>query len=111
MGETKKTPKFFESMGLPIPVNYNPCDHYIHHIALVPGYEEESYRKMDQICNAFSYSKIARKNLRKAKEREAYRQSVSSNAIRPKEKPAFGTTLIWLLWRAFISHVIITKKS
>mgnify|MGYP000372567200 CR=1 FL=1 len=98
-------------MGLPIPMNFNPCDHYIHHIALVPGMEEESYKKMDKICYAFSNSKISRKNARKSKEREAYRQSISTNVLPPKPKPAFGITLFWLLWRAFISHVSFIKKS
>ena len=67
LGESDKAPKFFADLGLPIPINYNPCDHYIHHIALIPGYDEESYRKMDIICDAFENSKINRKNKKKAK--------------------------------------------
>ena len=86
-------------------MNYNPCDHYIHHIALVPGFEDDSYKKMDKICSAFNNSKVARKNAKRSKEREAYRQSISTNALVPKPKPGFGITLFWLLWRAMISHV------
>ena len=107
LGETKKAPKFFSDLGLPIPINYNPCDHYIHHIALVPGMEEQSYKKMDQICESFAFSKIARKNQKRALERENYRKSVCNAVLPQKPKPNFGVTFFWLLWRALISHVII----
>ena len=33
------------SVGFPCPVNYNPADHYVHTLAIIPGNEEECKAK------------------------------------------------------------------
>ena len=104
LGSTRKAASFFDSIGLPIPQNYNPCDHYIENIALIPGEEEKSYRQMEEICYLFKQSKIYKKNEKKKIKRQRTRESAHQNQLVRREKPAFLTTLWWLFWRACISH-------
>ena len=61
----KKAAGFFTSIGLPLPENYNPCDHYIENIALIPGEEAKSYKQMEEICYLFKKSKIYKRNAKK----------------------------------------------
>ena len=99
-----KAASFFESIGLPIPQNYNPCDHYIENIALIPGLEEKSYRQMEEICFLFKQSKVYKKNEKKKMKRQRTRESVFQNQLIKRQQPDFLTTLWWLFWRACISH-------
>ena len=40
-GDLSHAPKYFESVGYPCPINYNPADHYIQTLAIVPARREE----------------------------------------------------------------------
>ena len=104
LGPTAKTPRFFEKMGFPIPVNFNPCDHYINHIALIPGREEESYKKMDAICQRYSITKTAKKNM-KMVDSVSGRFASSENLPKDTQRASTFVQLRWLFWRAIISHV------
>ena len=42
--------------GLPCPANYNPADFYIYNLAVVPGQEKASRKKIEEICNAYELS-------------------------------------------------------
>jgi len=41
-GSTKDAIKYFNEIGRPVPVNYNPADHYINELSVIPGAEVES---------------------------------------------------------------------
>ena len=45
--------KLCSSCSLPCPVNYNPADHYVQVLAVVPGEEEESRARISAICKQF----------------------------------------------------------
>ena len=111
LGATSKAPSFFASIGLPTPENYNPCDHYIENIALIPGSEAQSYQKMNEICRLFKKSKIYRKNEKKKEKRRMTRDSLPfPNELQKRQTPNFFVTFVWLLWRACISHVSIIPQ-
>ena len=44
------------SCGLPCPVNYNPVDHYVQTLAMVPGEEEQSRQRIERVCEQFDNS-------------------------------------------------------
>jgi len=44
---------FFERVGNPCPPNFNPSDHYIRCLAILPGQEEECIAKAGVICDQF----------------------------------------------------------
>ena len=41
LGELSEAQMFFSSVGLPVPANYNPADHYIQRLAMVPAQREQ----------------------------------------------------------------------
>ena len=43
-------------MGFPCPDDFNPADHYVNVLAVVPGQEEERRARVAQICDAFKQS-------------------------------------------------------
>lgn len=56
IGDVKMANKHFESLGFPCPNNYNPVDHYIKVLAVVPGKEEERKKRIEGFCEHFSQS-------------------------------------------------------
>ncbi|KAH9524965.1 hypothetical protein Btru_028360 [Bulinus truncatus] len=43
----------FDQLGYPCPTNYNPADHFILTLAIVPEHEEESKKRTQAICDKF----------------------------------------------------------
>lgn len=43
--ENYKKHQIFFSVGFPCPMNYNPADHYIHTLAIMPANQEECKEK------------------------------------------------------------------
>ena len=43
-------------MGFPCPADFNPADHYVNVLAVVPGQEEERRARVAGICDAFKDS-------------------------------------------------------
>ena len=41
MGDLKGAASFFSFIDCPVPKNFNPCDHYIEQVALVPDDEAQ----------------------------------------------------------------------
>ena len=46
----------FTRVGFPCPADFNPADHYVNVLAVVPGQEEERRARVAQICDAFKES-------------------------------------------------------
>ena len=46
----------YYSCGLPCPVNYNPVDHYVQTLAMVPGEEDQSRQRIERVCEQFDNS-------------------------------------------------------
>ncbi|XP_012935669.1 protein white [Aplysia californica] len=60
MGKSDEAFDFFNRLNYPCPRNFNPADHYILTLAIVPGKEEECRRKTNAICDTFTESPQAR---------------------------------------------------
>ena len=37
---------FFKSLGYPCPINFNPADHFVHTLAIVPGDEQNCQQRV-----------------------------------------------------------------
>ena len=48
LGDVGTANKFLETCGFPCPANYNPADHWVETLALVPGREQQSRQRLDQ---------------------------------------------------------------
>ena len=58
MGDLRGAKEFFAGMSYPIPENYNPADHYINTLAVVPSEVDESKAKIDIMCDKFAASDL-----------------------------------------------------
>ena len=47
---------FFQNIDRPCPYNFNPADHYIHVLAVTPGYETQCKDEIKRICDEFTES-------------------------------------------------------
>ena len=59
-GPCKDALTFFRSVGKPCPENFNPADHYIFTLAMIPGQEEECREKVAMITDKFAASDEAK---------------------------------------------------
>merc|ERR1719445_63730 len=59
LGKASEAGQFFTSISYPTPQQYNPADHFIQTLAIIPGDEEASREKIKTICEKFSESEIA----------------------------------------------------
>jgi len=55
-GESSKAKEFFAHSNYPCPLDYNPADHFVNVLAVIPGKEEESKARINKICNKFEES-------------------------------------------------------
>nr|XP_058944927.1 protein white-like [Pocillopora verrucosa] len=53
MGSRADVIQYFEDLGYPCPINFNPADHFIHTLAIVPGDEENCLTRVKEICDAY----------------------------------------------------------
>ncbi|XP_070000443.1 protein white isoform X2 [Penaeus vannamei] len=56
LGEVEAALKFFGSIDLHCPKQYNPSDHFIDQLSVQPGKELKCRQKIDMICDAFRSS-------------------------------------------------------
>ena len=45
-------------LGFPCPEFFNPADHYIHKLSMIPREEDEYHERIDRICNEFASSEF-----------------------------------------------------
>lgn len=61
LGPAKSAASLFSSAGYPCPANFNPADHYIRSLAIVPGKERECRRRVRKIAEAYERSELGGK--------------------------------------------------
>ncbi|XP_071108651.1 protein white-like [Haliotis cracherodii] len=60
LGASQDAFELFASQGFPCPRNFNPADFYVLTLAIVPGKEQESFDKVQSMCDAFRDSELTR---------------------------------------------------
>lgn len=70
LGDAKKASDFFASVNYPCPTNFNPADHFVQVLAVVPGKEEECRNRIDTICDGFNNSETGLETRSLVKEAE-----------------------------------------
>jgi len=56
LGDAHKAKGFFSSIQYPCPQDYNPADHFVQVLAVLPGKEEKCKERINSICNQFNDS-------------------------------------------------------
>ncbi|KAL3270492.1 hypothetical protein HHI36_021033 [Cryptolaemus montrouzieri] len=58
LGSLDEADKFFTKLGAPCPEDYNPADHYIQILSIIPGKEDFCKESLKCICDAFESSTV-----------------------------------------------------
>ena len=94
--------------GLPCPANYNPADFYIYNLAVVPGQEQASRNKIEEICNAYELSDDGSSIAQLLKiNRNAFGDETTllMQQDRSPYKATWWTQFTAVLWRSWVSIV------
>ncbi|XP_061185805.1 protein white-like [Saccostrea echinata] len=99
-GYTMYALDFFKRHGYPCPLNYNPADHFILTLAMVPGHEQTCHAKIHKLRSEFE----------KAKELQFYNSEYPSShssdgKTLPRYQAPFLKQLRHLLWRSWITNI------
>lgn len=121
LGPINEALHFFASQGMPCPPNYNPADFYIFTLAVVPGQEAETKKKIGAICDNYEASDARRhvENIVTNQHEQqpdglltTLKQKKSSSPYKAGWFQQFGA----VLWRSWISllrdpQIFIVKAS
>ena len=103
LGDMDNANNFLSGCGFPCPINYNPADHWVQALAVVPGNEEKSRRNIETVCDAFNSSKEGKalENLPKSP------NDSSDSYSQPKSpyKASWGAQFSACMWRSWLSVV------
>jgi hypothetical protein len=106
MGPLKDAKKFFYDVGYPCPHLFNPADHYIQNLAILPSEVKESHLKVKQICDEFqesSYQSKIKYDYNSLKSLNDSEISIVSNGELSGETATKLCQIRWLLWRQYLS--------
>ena len=102
LGATNDAISFFQSAGHACPPNYNPADHYVHTLAIIPGDEEKCRKKAAAICDAFEATREVKSSTERRNTIIAEDDYDYSKA-RFQYQAGFWMQMRAVLWRAFMS--------
>ena len=102
LGDMDNANNFLAGCGFPCPMNYNPADHWVQALAVVPGNEEKSRKNIDTVCSAFNSSKDG-----KALENLPKTPNDTDSLSQPKSpyKASWAAQFSACMWRSWLSVV------
>ncbi|KAI8777536.1 protein white, partial [Biomphalaria glabrata] len=110
MGTRKAAMDFFERLSYPCPNNYNPADHFILTLAIVPGQEDVSRQRTHFICNQFQETEEYRQIAKETRDlNQTARDSQSDPLLtdilagESRYEVSWLTQFRYLFWRSWIS--------
>lgn len=98
---------------MPCPPNHNPGDFFIHSLASIPGQEEETDKKIKEICDAFESSEMGKEVQQMAKENQPVVVTSGVNGVDSTQSPqtvelkkspykaSWSTQFSAVLWRSW----------
>ncbi|XP_055346252.1 protein white-like [Paramacrobiotus metropolitanus] len=105
LGNSHRAKHFFAELGYPCPPNFNPADHYIHKLAIIPGREAECKERAEKVCDAFENSERGRKILTATKEIHNNELPAGSMAKKSAYKANWFRQFAAVMWRSALSVV------
>ncbi|XP_062574765.1 protein white-like [Saccostrea cucullata] len=113
---------FFKKHGYPCPVNYNPADHFILTLAIVPGHEQTCNAKIQKLRREFEKAKTPQLENRKQYTSDSsnicnglmtsknipgnvFLKDMKHKESLPRYQAPFFKQLRHLLWRSWITNI------
>ena len=94
---------------MPCPPNFNPGDFYVHTLAAIPGKDEESKKKIKEICDAFEVSDFGKEIIQAAKDNQSVVADESAAPVvqlkRSPYKASWGTQFKAVLGRSWTTVI------
>lgn len=84
----------FDSLGLICPPTYNMAEFYVTQLAVLPGKEEESVRKINELCDSFATSRYGQVLLEKLTIYSGTKDSILSQSCAYEENIDFDSNYI-----------------
>ncbi|XP_044756108.1 protein white-like [Coccinella septempunctata] len=118
LGTTTEAETFFTKLSAPCPLNFNPADHYIQILSIIPGCEENCKRSIKSICDAFESSSLGIQIRKSAKKIVKDAEKIDEpwihkegllNPYRVGWLPQFWA-LLWRSWLSVIKNPAATKR-
>jgi ATP-binding cassette, subfamily G (WHITE), eye pigment precursor transporter len=106
IGDHSDVNKFFETQGFPIPELYNPADHFIKTLSVMPSDRENSLIKIDKICESYLKSYSYSKNEIAINEANMLEDNLNYDVDLSTKVQYRSNVLVqfrWLLWRSSLS--------
>lgn len=104
LGTPNQATEFFDQLGVPCPVNYNPADYFVQVLAIAPNKEQECRGTIKKICDSFAVSAIA-EEINAEASRLATDEDIASrqsNKIQ-RFRASWLTQFYAITWRAWLS--------
>lgn len=91
----------FDDQGFPCPINYNPADHFILTLAMVPGHEQTCHSKIEKLRKEFEKHRTQQENNKDSN----CSSSLTHQEFRPRYQAKFLEQFRYLLWRSWVTNV------
>ena len=112
LGNSDEARDFFTICGYPCPPLFNPADHFVQVLAVVPGNEEQCRQNIAAICDLYQESSQGRLVQKLVEETEVTARQDVETAYRSPYKASWGSQFSALLWRSWLSVIkepLVTK--
>lgn len=103
--------EFFKSVGHPCPMNYNPANHFILTLAIIPGFESECKGRVEKMCEHYDNSQASKKLEYFETNQDPYERRMSQKLLEESIHsissigPSYFQQLRSVLWRSWITNI------
>ena len=107
MGDAKECKGFFSSANYPCPEDFNPADHFVQTLAVVPGSEEENHQRISAIRDELKESESAQDIRAEIKGIENQMAEIDKRSVTRREvyKASWGEQFAALAWRQSLAMI------
>ncbi|XP_045473258.1 protein white-like [Harmonia axyridis] len=105
-GTPEEAKLFFTKLKLPCPPKFNPVDHYVQMVSIIPGKERLCETSVNRICDAFENSSLALEMKQHLTCKKSIANEFPWNELRKQAIPyrvSCSEQFTALYWRSFLS--------
>jgi len=103
MGYTADAIQYFDSLGYPCPVNFNPADYFVHTLAIKPGDEENCRKRVKEMCDAYSAHQARETEPETTEKQDSFEDDADAMRRSPY-KASWCQQFRSLFWRSWLTN-------